>query len=291
LVRATSLDPAGPEATEFARSGNISPTQEEVPARQGASLNYLIDDSLLSNLDIPPDATLGDVLSKSNHPILREIRENIPLAKRSAYFTSDNRLTDGGKELVTEMLLSKFLPVETLERMGAEHRSLKNAIEGVVPQMIGMKGRADIAPHINEAINHMLRFPEDKTPGMVDQTLSQRNMLEGEQAKLSPAGQMMLDFILTSKDQTGAVNSKRVREGLTRLSKAMSERTKTLLGAPETTELEDAASALGVQSREGAAFANPRAVRMSLRYHRATRSLYTQLAAAYYGGKVGNCLA
>jgi hypothetical protein len=33
------------------------------------------------------------------------------------------------------------------------------------------------------------------------------------------------------------------------------------------------------------------AVPFTMKHHRATRNLYTQLAAAYYGGKVGNCLA
>jgi hypothetical protein len=103
---------------------------------------------------------------------------------------------------------------------------------------------------------------------------------------------MILDFLLTSKDKNGTVNSKKVREGLSRLSKAMSERTKTLLGPPELAEHEDAAAALGVPAREGAVFANApkksggQPSRMSLRHHRATRSLYTQVYAAYYGGKV-----
>jgi len=152
-----------------------------------------------------------------------------------------------------------------------------------------VKGIADVSPHVNEAVSHMLRYPEDKTPKMVDQTLRQQNMLEGERPELTPHGRMMLDFLLTSKTEDGhRFNSRKVREGLTRFAKSMNERTKTLLGPPETTEVEDAATALGVQPREGAQFMNPKAVRMSLRHHQVAHAFYSQLSAAYYGGKVLN---
>ena len=252
LVRMVPMDAESAEAKEFARAGNITTTQQDSPTRTGASLGGLIDNDVLKNINIEGDDTLSDFFSRTNHPVLQEIYAHVPSQVRDLYFTQDRKLTDAGKEMVTDMLLSKMLPVELIERMGAGSRSLKNAMEASIPQLMALQHKSDITPQLNEAISHLMKYPGDTTPELVDQTLQQRGFLEGAQAKLSPGARMLVDFLLQSKGAGNSFGRLKVRQGLVNLTKRMSERG-GMFGDELSLE-EDAADALGVQPRSGAQF-------------------------------------
>lgn len=253
LVRMVPMDSSSNEAREFARSGNVSTTQQDSPTRTGASLGALIDNDVLGGIEIPEDSTLSEVLSKNaNHPLTRTIFQNIPSQVRPTYFTPEGHLTDSGKEMVTDMLLTKLLPVETVERMGSQSRSLKNAIEASIPQVMSLRGKVDITPQLNEAIQYLMKNPKDSNPGLVDQTLSQSGIWSDTKQTLSPGSRMLVDFLLNARNASGGYGSRVVRSGLVNLAKRMAERGGMFGDSME--EHEDAADALGVQARDGARF-------------------------------------
>src|SRR5262249_1714597 len=165
-------------------------------------------------------------------------------------FHEDGRLTDAGTELVRNLLLTKVLPTELVERMGEEMKGVKRTLEGSIPQLIQVMRdfpAAHLGPQLAEALNVMARNPEMRTVREADAVLGQRSLFGGQTEELSPGGRMLLDFLLADGNRPLVFRRKlgALVDDLTG--------TKGLYGSAYPDVVTMAADALGVEPRQGAA--------------------------------------
>lgn len=253
LVRVVDVDPTSPQAVQFARSGNISTTESQSPARTAESLRGLVDLDLLDRIHLDEDTTFSEAVTSSSGG--RKFRESVwqrlPESQRAQFFNPDGTLTEGGVELVRNMLLTRVLPIETVERLGADKKALKRTLEGAIPQLLKLTrdyATGDVTPQLNEALEFIVRNPDVRNRGQADDVLAQGSLFGGRVETLSPGGRMMLDFLL--KDgQRPKVFRRKLATFLRDLSQG------TGLFADELPPIPVmAAETLGVPQRAGAVF-------------------------------------
>jgi len=255
LVRVVTMRADSDEAARFARAGNITTTQAQAAARTAAALADLLTTDLLAELPLSEDMTLSEALNGSAGAAFRRaLRQALPPSQVSLYFAPNDQLTDAGKELVRNMLLAKILPVETIENLQAARKQLVRTLEGAIPQLLLMRRQypdMDLTAPLAEALAFLGRHPEATTPGQTDMILGQGALFgdEGEKVdQLSPAGRMMIDFLLADGGKPRIFRNK-----LTRLLRDLSASSGLFAG--ETPEMADlAAEVLGVKKRQGADF-------------------------------------
>lgn len=260
LYRVVDMKADSPEAAAFARNGNVATTQSQSPARTAASLGRLIDDTVIDAMKLEGDTTFAEAVT---HPTAGKefrarLKRELPASQVDQYFHPDGRLTDAGTELVRNMLLTKILPVETIEKLGEESKALKKVLEASIPQMLQLK--RDYATHdpslqMVEAIGVFGRNPDLRTPADTDAMLAQKSLFGGQVESLSPGARMMLDFALAhAYPQSKEVKPAQFRQRLGRFVGALEEATAGLFRSENPDIAQIAADELGVPKREGASF-------------------------------------
>lgn len=252
LVRVVNMDPNSGIATEFARRGNVSPTQGQSPVRTAASLSGMVDNDVIKSLRLEGDTTFAEaVTDPRNGAAFRDkLRRELPVGEVPKYFNQEGMLTEGGKELVRDMLMSKILPVETIEAMAENMKAEKRTIEGAIPQLL-LLGRNNInpTPALAEAIGVLSRNSKIRTIQDAENVLSQKSLFSEKAEPISPEGRMMLDFIV--KDgQKPLVFRRKLGDMITDIEHG----TRGLFATEAVSPAEAAARTLGVEERPGAKF-------------------------------------
>jgi hypothetical protein len=265
LVRVVGMDPRSPEAKAFARVGNHPPTQAQSPTRIAAGLSEdILTDETIRALRMGGEETFSTMVSdRSKGRAFREkMYERMPDTMRDQYFDADQMLTEAGKELVTNMMVLKLLPVRLVEELSAERKQMLRSVEAAVPQLLKLradKGEFDVTPALKKALQVLADDPSLKTPADAQDYFDQFTMNfenpEGaaQRRAVDPATRMMIDFLLTKGN-----SSKEFRKGLVSLASG-SRASKGLLGMLQASDsafdpAENAAAHLGVKRRAGARF-------------------------------------
>lgn len=257
LYRVVDLDPNGAEASAFARAGNVTTTQAQSPERTAAAHRELITDDILKRLRLEGDETFSQaVVSKEGESFRQALRDRLPPSVRDAYFDGEGQLTEAGKELVQNMMLTKILPVDLIEALGRDRKQLLNNVEAAIPQLLKLRGNNahafNVTPEIVEALEYLGRNPEAKDATYIQNSLDQLDIFSGQRSEsLSPGGRMMLDFLMQRQGSrqfrsklVQVLNGERATGGLL-----------DLISEPRSFDpVENVAQLLGVKLRPGATF-------------------------------------
>lgn len=271
LVRVVEMSPSSWQARMFADVGNVSSTQEQSPARAGASLGNLIDDSILNALKLDSGRTFSEIVSDKNtgRAYRRALWERVPETMRSKLFLEgpDRMLTETGKEIVQSMLLTKAMPVEAVE----DAKSIGNArlmqgLEGATMALIKIKRDfpyGSPVPQMHEAFKAIAEsrielFPAVETSqreaawakrkAKLDQELRQKT-LTGESMVDVDASNMLLEFIVRYGNYPA-----QFRDRMNRFVNELRESQTGMFREENPDVAEMAARTLGVDKREGALF-------------------------------------
>lgn len=251
LVRVVGIDPNSPLAAEFARRGNLSTTQGQSPVRTAASLSNLVDRSVIDSLKLEGDTTFAEAVNdpRKGAAFRDRLRKELPASEVPKYFKDDGSLTEGGKELVRDMLLSKIVPVEVIEKMAEDMKAEKRTLEGAIPQLL-LLGKTDLnlAAPLAEAVEVLVRNPKIQSVRDADNALAQRDMF-GAAVVISPEGRMMLDFLVIDGQKPLVF-----RKTLGKLIADLEQSTKGLFADGSFDPVESASRILGVEKRDGAKF-------------------------------------
>lgn len=212
LVRVVGMDPASPEAARFAGVGNVNLTHGQRPIRRAASLNRLVPPEVIRKIGGSNSDTLSNVIGDT--PAGKEFREAlmkaIPKEEHGDFFNEDGTLHDGGKALVRDMLLTKVLPVEVVEKM---QPWLKQAVESALPQMVKVYDRipeGNIVPQLMEAV-HFMEGPLKESGLSPEQYLDQMELgATANKKSISPGGRMLLDFLMQNKGKKNFIKDRLV---------------------------------------------------------------------------------
>lgn len=254
LIRRVDLPAASPEAARFARSGNVGFTQSQSPVRAAASLAGLIDADVLGALKLEGDTTFSDAVTdpSKGKSFRNRLRAELPPTEVARYFQADGQLTDAGKEFVRNMLLTKVVPADLVERLGDESKAAKRAVEGAIPQLLKLQRDmpgADPTPQLVEALEFIAKNPQARSANDVDNLLSQMDLFGGRADEITPGGRMLLDFVLAGRDRPRVF-----RERLVQLATTIDQTINGLFKEPNPDIPAIAAKALGVLTRSGAKF-------------------------------------
>lgn len=246
LVRVVNMDPTSPEATRFARAGNITTTQSQDILSTAANLSALIDADLLNSMRLDEDTTFSEAV---NQPSGKAFRQTLQEAVRRAapsqvpeLFNPDGSLTSKGKDLVRNMLLLKVLPADLIRQLGDARARLMQGIEAAIPQlmlMVRTGGEADVSRQIAEALQVIANNPDMKTRGDADLVLNQGSLFGGLQQPISPEGRVVLSWLMDHWTKPTAI-----RKGILSLAQALQMRG-GLFGEEMGSPVEIARNALG----------------------------------------------
>lgn len=255
LYRVVDMAPDSLEAKEFARRGNLSTTQGQSAIRTAASLGNLIDNTVLDSLRLEGDTTFAEAVNDPTQgkAFRKRLQSELPPSEVVKYFNEDGSLNDSGKEFVRGMLLSKILPVDTIEKMQAEMKAEARSIEGAIPQLLQLTKNERINPTAGlvEAVGVLARNPKIKSQVDADNMLSQKSLFGGNVESISPDGRMILDFVL--KDgQKPLVFRKKLGQLVTDAEQATRGLFAEAAGPFDPSEA--ASRILGVTKRDGAKF-------------------------------------
>jgi len=303
LVRVhPGLNAGSKEFGLFARVGNEQTSQTEHPIREAASLgDRVLDMQELSDLSdkLSGDNTLGQVLSKQNHPLVSRLREALKnKAAYNKYFTGE-KLHDNGKNLVEDMVLTRFIPAEVLE-IPSETRSLKNALGTAVPQLI--QAGDTIKKPLEKAFKFIANHPEVKSIEQLrDHNVRQGSLFE-KGNEVDQVTQALLEEMYRTKGKGGQFSGPALRNLFHEIAKAASDRRRdtgggSLFGEPETSWLEDALTAVNRAAKQTDKENELRqevaqkkkassSLLFSTRYHNLQHDLYSALHQQYYGQKM-----
>lgn len=282
----------------FAAAGNKETRQTELPVREAASIGKtVINDKELSDLadQMTGDVTLGQVLNKQNHPLVARLRDAIQnTAAYNKFFTGD-KLHEQGRNLVEDMVLSKFIDPAILENP-AETRSLKNALGTAVPHLIRIG--PEIKKPLEKAFDYIATHPQVKTLAHLrDDTQRQKGLFE-KGNEVDETAKAILEEMYKTKTGSGSFSGPAIRTLFHEIAKAATDRRRdtsgrSLLGAPTTSWLDDAIRAVNQASRRNETAAQPvqpkpnpaqKGLFTARTRHDAELELYSQVHLAYYGG-------
>ena len=258
LVRVVKIDPESEAAARFARSGNVAPTQAQSPARTAASLGNLVDQGVLDTIDLDDDTTFSEAVSGAAGKDFRQaLASSLPPQEVPRYLNEQTgTLTDAGKELVRDLLLTKQLPVELVERMRETRKGMLRSLEQAIPQLMrleGVAGEARVVEHLNAALDWISRHPEVTVSTQLVDSMdasgkATQQDLTGRQDGLLPEARMLAEWMLATSTKPRAV-----KQGLVALIRGLERRTSPILGDTRSAA-EVAAEALGVPVAPGASF-------------------------------------
>ena len=255
LVRVVNMDASSPDTAKFARAGNISTMQQQSPVRTAASLAGMIDNNVLNGLALQGKESFSEMANEPSGG--RHFREKlynaIPPSVRDQYFHPDGMLTEPGKELAQNMMLTKLFPVELIERLGQERKQIKNTVEYVIPQLLVLRDQfpeMNVSPQLEKALSFLTRNERVKDAADAEVVLDQLDMFTGAPVEsLAPGDRMMLDFVLRTHKPTefkrrlvSLIKGEKFNAGLFGDKSAIYD------------PVQNAADILGVRARPGAFF-------------------------------------
>jgi hypothetical protein len=201
LVRVVDIDPASPEASAFAREGNVSVVHAQSPVRTASSLAGMIDADLIESVPIPEDGSFSDIVGtgKTGREFRERIRAALPPSVAPQYFDKDGNLNDVGRELVRDMLLTRVLPVDTVERLLNNRKQLAATIEKSLLPLLKMgKTQPKMLEAFQAAAALFAEKPDIKTLGDLRAEFGPR--LFGEK-KYNNATKMLAALMLRDGDK------------------------------------------------------------------------------------------
>jgi hypothetical protein len=260
LVRVVQMDPNGKEALEFARQGNVSMTQTQSPVRAAAAQGDLIDDRILQELDTE-DQTFSQAV---NGPAGREFRQQLlnalPPTSRSQYFDElGGGLTDAGKDLVQNIVLTKLLPIDVVERLREARPGLLRTVEAAarpVVRMLTMPEARGLKTAFTQAIDWMAKHPSitdsKRVADLIDEAGGQRQqtLTGGNEDALSPEARTLLDYTLAEANRP-----RRFADGLAGAVGFIDNKYRGIFADSMPPIPQGIAEALGVKLAPGAEFA------------------------------------
>lgn len=241
LVRVVDLNPAGAEAKEFARRGNIPSAQRQKPLDRAAAEADLLSDDVLKDLAAEPDSTLSEAVKGPKGKRFRELLSKRLGASGNDLFQKDGTLTEAGEEFVEGMLLVKS--GLSRELLGKLDKGVRRTVAQSTVQLAQLQRDADLKP-FGEAFNEGLRFFSDHLEGgrlSVDDFLSQGQMF-GEIPKPTLEQRVMAEFIRRERG-----SPRKMRDALAALIKDVQATGEgSLLKAEGLSPLERMGEVLGV---------------------------------------------
>lgn len=254
LYRVVDLDPTSSEASRFAKAGNVSMTQSQAPARTAASLGGLVDDAVIDSLRLEGDTTFSEAVTDplKGKAFRDRLRGELPPQEVGRYFHDDGRLTEAGVEFVRNILLTKIIPVDLVEKMGERMKAVKRTIEGAIPQFVKLKRdypTSDPTEQLVEGLGVFVRNPDMRTLSDADNVLAQGSLFGGKAEILTPGGRMMLDLVLEA-----GMKPLVFRQRLTQFVQDLEQATNGLFREENPDVPGIAAAALKVPRRDGAVF-------------------------------------
>lgn len=172
------LDPKSvPDADSryfFAKIGNQVNTAAQSPLRMAASLRAMMsagaNRSILAALNMrgDPNLSLSDIISGNAGKSWRdEMHANLlklAPSQKDLYFMADGKLTDVGKSIATNMIMSEAVPdVSLLERIRVQSAALTKTLDQALPKLLAM-GNSN--PALLEKFNKGLRFYMEEMNGL-----------------------------------------------------------------------------------------------------------------------------
>jgi hypothetical protein len=260
LVRQVAMQPDSQEAQRFARQGNVSATQAQSPVRTAASLGGLVNQETIDALDLGDDTTFSEAVNGPNgRAFRRQVLDVLPPTVRSTYFDeTTGDLTDPGKMLMRDLLLTKVMPPDLIERTGEDRAALMRTIEATVPQLLRMQGMTAGEPvrkSLVEALNWLAAHPTVKKESDVAILIDasgkqiQQDLFGSQGEALSPEGRMLLSYILREGSAP-----RRFKAGLVSAIGGLDNKVNSFLADSLGKPQQIVADALGVQVSEGATF-------------------------------------
>ena len=206
LVRVVDMDPAGPEAKDFAEVGNVATTQAQTPQRMAQSMSKLVGFDMVQKLDFASGKTIAALLDgPGGRKFLDDLYHALLKPVRAQYMDSDLVLTDAGKELVRDMFLSAAFDIEVLEKLTSNAKYLKGLFVNSLPAVLAIKASypdADISSALAEAAIFISGHRKLKTTEHVSEFLASGTLFETDpKDMISPQGRMMLDLLLEIGDK------------------------------------------------------------------------------------------
>jgi len=289
------------EFAKFAAIGNKETRQTEMPIREAASIGKTVlsqDD--LNDLagQVSGETTIGQVLKAKNHPIVQKLRDRLEnTAGYHKFFGTNGQLHESGRDLVEDMILSRFIRPQVLEK-GSETRSLKNAIGTALPHLIRIGSQ--ITEPLEKAFEFIANNPGVKSLEQLRDATKRQGALFETGKEVDRVTQKLLEEMYASKNKTGGFSSPATRTLFHEIAKAASDRRRdiggrSLLGEPETSWLDDVIGAVHKarrkteeverlkaeeQKRKSAQAKSP--TLFTARRHDAAVELYSAVHAAYY---------
>jgi N12 class adenine-specific DNA methylase/superfamily II DNA/RNA helicase len=293
LVRVVTIEPTSPEAQRFARAGNVSSTQAQSPVRTAASLGNLVDQGVLDTIELDDETTFSEAVSGSAGRDFRQaLASSLPPQEVPRYLNEQTgQLTDAGKELVRDLLLTKTFPVELIERMRETRKGMLRSLEQAIPQLMRLEGvapEADVTEHLTKALDWISRHPDVTLPTQLAESMDASGKqtqqdLTGRDDGLSPEARMLAEWMLAN-----AGKGRAVKQGLVSLIKGLDNRNSPIL-ADTRSGGQIAADALGVPMAPGAEFgavAEPApALRLKQDGDTSVRQLASQIRASMPGAQ------
>jgi N12 class adenine-specific DNA methylase len=259
LVRVVKVEPTSDAAKRFARQGNVSSTQAQSPARTAASLGNLVDQGVLDTIDLEDEnTTFSEAVNGSAGRDFRQaLAAALPAQEVPRYLNEQTGgLTEAGKELVRDLLLTKQLPVELIERMREDRKAMLRSLEQAIPQLMRLEGvvpESRVNEHLTEALEWISRHPEVTLPTQLVDSVdasgkATQQDLTGREDGMSPEARMLAEWLL----KTGQAG-KSSKPGLVALIRTLENRSSPILGDTRSGG-QIAADALGVPLAPGAEF-------------------------------------
>ena len=259
LVRVVKVEPTSDAAKRFARQGNVSSTQAQSPARTAASLGNLVDQGVLDTIDLEDEATTFSeaVSGAAGRDFRQALASALPAQEVPRYLNEQTGgLTEAGKELVRDLLLTKQLPVELIERMREDRKAMLRSLEQAIPQMMRLDGvvpESRVNEHLTEALEWISKHPEVTLPTQLVDSVdasgkATQQDLTGRDDGLSPEARMLAEWLLIN-----AQKGKSSKPGLVSLIRGLENRSSPILGDTRSGG-QIAADALGVPMAPGAEF-------------------------------------
>lgn len=216
LVREVGLAASSTQGKEFAARGDLSATFGSSPLDRAARLSDFIPDEILNAIQNDPDRTFSEAIvdKARGNEFRRALETAIPAPERSEFFETDGTLTDPGKSLARDIILTKAIGAEAVRGIPAHLRRTLSDASIQLAQLRRDPAAASLYGGFHEAIR---LYREYLRGGEIDPATLYENSLLAP-PPTSEAGRLWLDFIYRNRK-----SPKKMREGLRVLAEERSQ--------------------------------------------------------------------
>jgi GGDEF domain-containing protein len=211
LVRIVDMDPTSKAAAEFGRRGNVTATQSLGPLDRAARVSDLVPDDVMNALTNDRDVTFSEaVIDVSRGRAFRKaLEEALPTTERAEFFKDSGELTDAGKELARNVLLTKSIGPDAAREIPPH---LRRTLSESAVQLAQLRREPHNAPVYDAFIDAVAHYRETLRGGEIspEDAFDQPSLITP--APISEAGRTLLDFLYATRE-----SPKKMRDGLRRL--------------------------------------------------------------------------